>query len=232
MGNNYVDAFINLKCSGSVLETCGYLGSKSTKEIAEAMGIIKQLKKILLYNSQEFQLVDLCSGNGLVPILSIHLFKNLINLKELNLRHNKFTDIPYWLGDLKNLRTLNLMSNKFLSKIPESIGNLTSLRKLDLWGTWISALPKSIYKLKNLKELNLRYTRVTVIPDSIGDLSSLEYLCCDPSITWQDCVIKIPKSILNCNSLKTLDLNRKSIEESPLIIEELRKRGVKVVHYY
>jgi len=99
---------------------------------------------------------------------------------------------------------------------------------LNLWGTWVSALPQTITRLKKLKKLDLDNTHFREIPDSIGDLSSLEYLSCNPSSSWRDTIIKIPDTILNCKSLKTLRLNRETLENRSPIIWELKKRGVDV----
>jgi hypothetical protein len=73
MSNRYVNEFVSLKCAPLVLETVGHLGNKPDKEISEAMGLIKRIKKFALKNPNKFQVVDLCSGNALVPVIAAHL---------------------------------------------------------------------------------------------------------------------------------------------------------------
>lgn len=69
----YVNEFLSLKCAPDVLATVGYLGNKPDKEITEAYAIIKKLKKIVLNEPNKYELIDLCSGNALVPIIAAHL---------------------------------------------------------------------------------------------------------------------------------------------------------------
>ena len=65
--------FLSLKCAPDVLGTVGYLGGKPEKEITEAWAIIKKLRKVVLKEPNKYQLVDLCSGNALVPVIATHL---------------------------------------------------------------------------------------------------------------------------------------------------------------
>jgi hypothetical protein len=69
----YLTEFLSLRCSPDVLGSVGYLGSKPEKEITEAWAIIRKLRKITLRYPNKFQLVDLCSGNALVPVIAAHL---------------------------------------------------------------------------------------------------------------------------------------------------------------
>jgi Leucine-rich repeat (LRR) protein len=45
-------------------------------------------------------------------------------------------------------------------ELPESLGDITTLRSLSLWGIGIAALPASITKLANLRTLELRSTKI------------------------------------------------------------------------
>ncbi|WP_452230048.1 leucine-rich repeat domain-containing protein [Lacinutrix sp. MEBiC02404] len=71
-----------------------------------------------------------------------------------------FTSIPVEIGNMTNLKEINLSSSA-VSSIPEEIGNLTNLKKLNLSWTKISTLPESIKNLKNLKVLNIKKTRIS-----------------------------------------------------------------------
>jgi len=72
--NRYVDEFLSLRSAPDILATVGHLGNKPQKEITEAMGIIKYLKRIVIKEPGKYQVVDLCSGNALVPVIAVHLF--------------------------------------------------------------------------------------------------------------------------------------------------------------
>ena len=63
--------------------------------------------------------------------------------------------LPASIGDLKNLNALYLNSNHTLENLPDEIGNLSSLKVLDISNTSISSLPSSIGRLQNLQELSL-----------------------------------------------------------------------------
>ncbi|MFX0137277.1 MAG: leucine-rich repeat domain-containing protein, partial [Candidatus Hodarchaeota archaeon] len=56
------------------------------------------------------------------------------------------------------------------------IGNLSSLKKLNLSGSSIRSFPDSFWKLKSLEELNLRNNYFESLPESIGNLKSLQIL--------------------------------------------------------
>ena len=60
--------------------------------------------------------------------------------------------------------------------MPEWIGDLISLNRLDLDYSGITSLPSSIGRLHNLEELSLVETGLSCLPDEIGDLASLENL--------------------------------------------------------
>jgi Leucine-rich repeat (LRR) protein len=57
----------------------------------------------------------------------------LKNLKILNLSYNKFTGVPAEVGQLKNLEVLNLSNNE-LTGLPNELGNLSNLKLLDISG--------------------------------------------------------------------------------------------------
>ena len=70
--SHYINEFLGLKCSGDVLNAVAPV-SNSAKEISEAMGIIRQVKKIVLPEPMKYTLVDLCAGNALTAIIAVHL---------------------------------------------------------------------------------------------------------------------------------------------------------------
>jgi hypothetical protein len=207
--------------------------------LPESIGKLTKIKNINLHQTNLSSLPE--SFGSLVNLKVLNLsfnnlhrlpnsFKHLVNLKDLNLRNNSLNDISLWIGNLLSLRKLNLMVNRNIKTIPESIGNLKSLRELILWETGIKSLPSTIKNLKKLKILDLSNTYLRAIPDWIGDLSSLEYLSCNSgSLMWHQ-IMEIPDSILNCASLKSLRVNRENLKTPSPVVGELRRRGVKVSH--
>ena len=104
----------------------------------------------------------LLESNGLAGELSKEL-GNLSNLKRLELSNNRLTgEIPKELGNLSDLETLLLSSNN------PTIGGLTG------------GIPKELGSLSSLKRLELIMNRITgEIPAELGDLTSLESLLLD-----------------------------------------------------
>ncbi len=70
--NKYLEQFLSLNCSGDVLNACLPINNPS-KEITEAMAMIRQIKPIVLANKMRFALIDLCAGNALTSIIAVHL---------------------------------------------------------------------------------------------------------------------------------------------------------------
>ena len=108
----------------------------------------------------------------------------------LDLRCCALEALPAELGDLTDLRVLNLgnffiqgldkmssekMENAF-TNLPESIGQLVNLQALYLSGTPIGALPYSIGRLSNLQALYLERTAITVLPSFGGNFTRLKTL--------------------------------------------------------
>jgi len=94
---SYVSEFLNLKCSVDILQIIKPL-KKIDKEISEAYSIIRQIRQIK--NRENYQIIDFCSGNALVPIISSFLFpeieKNIaIDKNKLNREYDKINRFKY-----------------------------------------------------------------------------------------------------------------------------------------
>ncbi|WP_309742069.1 leucine-rich repeat domain-containing protein [Chamaesiphon sp. OTE_20_metabat_361] len=98
--------------------------------------------------------------------------------EKLWLANNQLTSLPESIGSLSNLNILYVWGNQ-LTSIPKSISNLTNLSILDLSGNQFSYLPDSICNLANLDSLNLIENQLTNLPVSIVNLSNLTELQLD-----------------------------------------------------
>jgi len=112
--------------------------------------------------------------------------------------------LPRSIGNITSLRVLDLEDSSGLSELPEEVENLTKLEYMNLKGCLGlsdggSSLP--IEKLENLRILNLSDLEV-VLPENIGNLTKLEYL--DLSHTKID---SFPTSFRKLKSLKVLNLD-------------------------
>lgn len=102
-------------------------------------------------------------------------FGKLKNLVSLNISSNSLTHYPEAISDLVNLVELDLSYND-LHSLPESVGNLTKLSKLNLCSNKLNkVLPIHIGQLVSLKRLDIRYNYITNM-DVLGSLPNLEVL--------------------------------------------------------
>ena len=68
--------------------------------------------------------------------------------------------------------------------MPESIGQLASLKKLYCSNNKLASLPESIGQLASLKKLNCCSNKLTSLLESIGQLASLQtFDCCSNKLT-------------------------------------------------
>ena len=146
----------------------------------------------------------------------------LTGLIELDVSGNLYEesnliDIPESIGKLTSLQRLDLSYTR-ISTLLESIVKLTSLQCLDLSGTQISTLPESIGKMTSLQNLDLCDTQIRTLPASIGKLMSLQ--CFDLSGTQ---ISTLPESIGNLANLQSLDLSWTQINTLPESIVKLTR---------
>jgi len=82
------------------------------------------------------------------------------------------THIPGTLGELKELRKLNLSDNK-LFFLPLSILELANLEVLELRNNAITYLPKTLPALQSLKKLDLENNALRALPGEMGSMTHL-----------------------------------------------------------
>ncbi|PPR84413.1 hypothetical protein GOBAR_AA36304 [Gossypium barbadense] len=87
-------------------------------------------------------------------------------------------EISSAIGDLRSLRSLDLMGNKLTGQVPDEIGNCGSLVYLDLSDNLLYGdIPFSISKLKRLEFLNLKNNQLTgPIPSTLTQIPNLKTL--------------------------------------------------------
>ncbi len=123
--------------------------------------------------------------------------------------------LPKSIGNLTSLKKLNLVNNE-LEKLPESIGNLTSLKKLYLTGNPLKHLPESIGNLTSLEEILLDWEKITHFPKSMSHLKIPEKLY----LPDKNLMI-LPESISNLSSLRELFLSYNNLKSLPKSIRNL-----------
>ncbi|XP_028799958.1 receptor-like protein EIX2 [Neltuma alba] len=119
--------------------------------------------------------------HALPSLRELHLLEywSFQNLIELDLSDNSIQGlIPNSLGNLASLKYLDLSSNSIKGALPSSLGNLKSLVYLSLWNNTInSAIPISFGNLTSLMHLVLTRNQLDGNPfEILGSLSKLNYL--------------------------------------------------------
>jgi len=129
--------------------------------------------------------------------------------------------IPLEIGNLENLKILDLQSNNLSGTIPSTIGNLKNLRKLWLNNNKLEGeIPSTLGDLTKLQQLNLNDNYlVGKIPESLGNLSSLFNLYLNNNQLEGD----IPSSFENLISIVYFGLNNNKLTGRIPSVEKLVK---------
>jgi Leucine-rich repeat (LRR) protein len=144
--------------------------------------------------------------------------RNASSLCRLDIMYSNIASLPDWIGDLQSLTKLFLLDSIRLKTLPDSIGNLKNLDRLNINNSQIKSLPESIGNLKKLRELLFIDSPLEKIPDCIGDLQSLAELFLSGNIKLDT----LPDSIGNLKNLRKLSLNKSSIKKLPDWIGDLQ----------
>ena len=127
----------------------------------------------------------------------------------------RLEELPESIGNLSQLRKLSLHTNR-LRRLPETIGSLEHLEELRLDRNDLVELPEAIYALRGMRELNLSWNDLTVLPAELGYLESLEtlYLRNNP-------LIELPEALGNLSELRFLGIDHTLYDDSNVRLAEL-----------
>jgi len=168
------------------------------------------LQEIEKLTNKQFTKVNKVEWNTKMGFSSENQRVNGISLYQCGI-----STLPESIGNLSSLKELYLNNNNF-STLLESISNLKSLTYLGLRNNQFTTLPELIGNLKSLKELSLSSNKFTTLPESIGSLSSLQIL-----ILCENQLSTLPESIGSLSSLKKLYLWGNKLSTLPESIEHL-----------
>ncbi|WP_419935210.1 leucine-rich repeat domain-containing protein [Candidatus Palauibacter sp.] len=133
----------------------------------------------------------------------------------LRLDYNRLEgEIPPEIGELTELRRMDMDGNEFKGRIPPEIGNLVNLRTLWLGGNQMSGpIPPELGKLDSLRILHLYEARFDgSIPEEFGALTELRLLrISDTRIDGP-----LPESLGGLKKLRSLQLYNNSLLSGPL----------------
>ncbi|XP_060192506.1 receptor-like protein 43 [Lycium barbarum] len=140
---------------------------------------------------------------------------NLTQIRKLDLGYNHFTgQIPSSIGNLTQLRELYLHGNHFSGEIPNSIGNLTQIRELDLGSVtffYLESVPHCLGSMVGLGDLDLRKNNFSrSLPPLYRQSTSLTNIV----LNGNHFEGPLPVSSLNCIGLEVLDMGNNAIDDT------------------
>lgn len=137
----------------------------------------------------------------------------LNELKRLQLRYNGISgNIPASIGNLKKLEILTLSTNKLTGSIPTSIGELANLKYLGLGSNKLSgSIPTSMGNLSKVEIISIYANSLSgLIPSQLGNLSNLKNLY----LYSNNLSSNIPAALGNLSKLQKLHLGSNDLSGS------------------
>jgi len=132
-------------------------------------------------------------------------------IKQLDLSKNRISYLPDQLGDLLNLKVLNLSRNQLDEKsFPQSMQRLQMLEEVNLSSNNLTEIPSFILDLPRIKVLHIAENKITSLPEKIGQMTSLERL-----YVGKNGLVNIPRQISQISNLKVLSLANNSLQSVP-----------------
>ena len=166
-----------------------------------------------------------CANQAEIPLAECEALADLYNSTDGdNWDHNSG-----WLASTKpctdwygvtcgggHVTQLSLYNNQLSGSLPESFGNLASLRYLYLYNNHLSSLPESFGELASLQDLDLSNNQLSNLPESFGSLAQLQAL----SLSGNQ-LSNLPESFGSLSQLQALKLNGTHLSSLPESFEHL-----------
>ena len=96
--------------------------------------------------------------------------------RKLDLSNRQLTKIPNSVFDQTGLEELNVSSNQLTGAIQAEIRHLQNLRVLDASDNQMTGVPAEVGQLQNLEVLDLSNNQLTGLPYELGNLKKLKTL--------------------------------------------------------
>lgn len=131
------------------------------------------------------------------------------NANELDLSGCGLVEIPESIVQLSKLRKLDLSKN-LLTEVPEYLSKLSQLEHLNLSSNLLLSLPESICKLTKLLFLDCLRNNLQELPEFLGLLTRLQSLNISDNY-----LIRLPESICELMQLKSLNASNNYLRDLP-----------------
>ncbi len=153
----------------------------------------------------QIELLDKFKSELGVAIETIFL-DDQINI--LSIEGKNINRLPDSIGELSSIEILFLKDNK-LVELPASIRNLRNLKRIVLTNNRLESLP-DMSNFINLEELHIEYNELTELPASICKLTSLKVLKFNNNM-----ITSLPADIGNLVNINTLEGENNGLKEIP-----------------
>jgi len=135
---------------------------------------------------------------------------------------NKISSIPEEIRDLKCLKTLEMNDNN-ITTLPDWLGELTEVERLDFQSNKLNRIPDSITNLTKLRTLDVRYNEIISLPEDLGNCSELWWL--DVGF---NALTELRSSLSKLEKLYTFKISNNKFASTPELVKVLQNKGVKV----
>ncbi|TFG00712.1 MAG: hypothetical protein EU541_01520 [Promethearchaeota archaeon] len=205
----------SVKCLIAITNTLGAINNSKSRKFLwnELQNVSIKKYREHIDTLLEKRKLDGYSGPKLAELLN--------NCHVIRFLENKFGKLRYSLklGKVIRLDLSNANSHVFnykILKLPDFIGVLKDLTKLDLRFNRIKSIPNSIKNLTSIKYLDLSYNKIKKLPTDINSLQLLEYLNLKSNK-----IMSLPQGIKDLSNLKTLNLRSNNLASIPNNLDEL-----------
>jgi Leucine-rich repeat (LRR) protein len=168
----------------------------------------------LISNASKLEELSLSSSFEIFPDISGCTTLNKIDLNF----NNKITSIPSFIGNLTQLKKLELAATS-ITIIPDEIKHLKRLEVLIMDESKLTAIPASLYECTQLKEISISRCQVTTLADGIDKLANLEKLN-----FYDNQVMQLPVGLSKCMKLKYVNAHTNLIKGNDKEGKKLAKR--------
>jgi Leucine-rich repeat (LRR) protein len=154
--------------------------SNALEKQKSSMKALKKYMQMLCYNLPEsikfLPYLDSISINKMLVQVIPERFLELPQLGELIFSGTDIKEVPEGIGKLKRLECLSIVDNFSLTSLPKNIGDLDNLKILNINGGKLKSLPASITSLDSLVYLAITTNNLDDLPSNLRNLASLQWL--------------------------------------------------------
>lgn len=137
-------------------------------------------------------------------------------LTDINASYNQIKLLPASLGQVKTLKVLNLANNR-LEDLPQEITDLVGLIELNLSINKIKVLPRGFGSYKALRLLDLSHNQLEELPSQVGLLGTLKELF----LSFNK-LKRLPPELGKCANLEKITLSNNQIRFVPSELAQIQ----------